>query len=693
MSTFRVRLRLPSGPVTITSPTPPILYSEFLLLITDKIPSTNRPLTIKAGFPPKAITLKPNDSIQGIIRNGDTLIVTVGEASPNRQAPQPKRKRKATTTTTKTKTTSKTIDATTSSTTASSLPPSSTSSRRSKRAASAAATAAMPDIIRAQEKLMRAQKKKKSGKKKSATNKSVSSTKKGTTKKTGIHGMHGSFSSTSSSSSSASSSTSSSSSSFPKRPATKTGIHGLNNNASSRPKKKRKKNLNLKSKTDASEKLISATSGKGDVTSQFFRAATKSAVLKAYETSRALRRFVSAMKGEYTMTMSSTSRSLNSGASTRMTVSFRKGVRSFEEEEIDVLGIEEIKSALMSVLESDSEDAKEQLKPHNMALASPRVFWGIIRHFSGGDECKPVDPMQALHTLLPNADLSFMYTRARQMSEKAYDHMQMMEALAVKRTAARIKRQERAAARAFKNNNGKEKEDEEDEDEDEDEEIVIETVEDICGKEASDILKTLGIETLDDLAKQETATLILRDQTLVRDVVDQFIESARQEIIVRRLAMIVTESNLPLSLDQTFTMETLAGMSGSGSVEVEVEAEAAVTTAPSLSSFSSSQSSKSSTSLSSSSSSSSSSSTALSDTDNKNTALHVILLQDSRIVAPRDLTLWRTPVIVEMITPVAKEMGIEVPTVETISKWRMKAWEHLANQPWLTDYYCPPEEE
>ena len=103
--------------------------------------------------------------------------------------------------------------------------------------------------------------------------------------KTGIHGIHGS----------ASSSISSSSSSSSKTHPTKTGVHGL-----SSPKKKKRKNIRLKSKEDASEKLISATSGgKGDVTSQFFRAATKSAVMKAYETSRALRRYVSAMKGEY----------------------------------------------------------------------------------------------------------------------------------------------------------------------------------------------------------------------------------------------------------------------------------------------------------------------------------------------------------------------------------------------------------
>ena len=335
-----------------------------------------------------------------------------------------------------------------------------------------------------------------------------------------------------------------------------------------------------------------------------------------------------------------------------MTVRFRKGPRSWDEEEIDVLGIEEIRSALLSVLESDSDDAKEQLKPHNMALASPRVFWGLVRHF-GGDEHRPVDPMQSLHDLLPNADLSFMYTRARQMSDKALDNMRQMEALAAKRAAARARRQERAALRAAKqvsSNSNSGGEMEELEEMEEMEEAPPNTIEDLCGKEASDVLKTLGVQTLDDLAKQEAPALVLRDQTLDRDVVGRFIEDARQEVIVRRLGMIVTEVELPPALDVTLSLEDLQ--------------------ARAVSSSSSSSSSQ----------------------EDETTALHVILLQDSGFVAPRDLTLVRTPAIFEKITSVAKEMNIQVPTEDVISRWRMRAWAHIANQTWLTDYYCAPEE-
>ena len=85
--------------------------------------------------------------------------------------------------------------------------------------------------------------------------------------------------------------------------------------------------MGLASKTDASAKLVGALNGSGnkDLTSQFFRMATKSAVLKAYERTRGLKRVVSAMKGDYTIVLSTTARRLNDGAADSMAVTFRKG--------------------------------------------------------------------------------------------------------------------------------------------------------------------------------------------------------------------------------------------------------------------------------------------------------------------------------------------------------------------------------
>lgn len=60
-----------------------------------------------------------------------------------------------------------------------------------------------------------------------------------------------------------------------------------------------------------------------------------------------------------------------------------------DQETVDHLDIAEITATLVSILSSDDDGAKEQLKPHNMACASPRVFWGIVRHF-GGPTHQPV---------------------------------------------------------------------------------------------------------------------------------------------------------------------------------------------------------------------------------------------------------------------------------------------------------------
>ena len=94
---FRLRLRLPSGPTVLTSLAPPSTYGELLVLVRAHAKvELSQSLTLKSGYPPKPMSLGAEDSLQNSVRNGDTLIVTVGEPSPNRQAaPKPTRKCKA----------------------------------------------------------------------------------------------------------------------------------------------------------------------------------------------------------------------------------------------------------------------------------------------------------------------------------------------------------------------------------------------------------------------------------------------------------------------------------------------------------------------------------------------------------------------------------------------------------------------
>jgi hypothetical protein len=293
----------------------PTTFGGLTHLIASNIQPPLIAFTIKVGYPPKALTLLHDAPIQQHVKNGDTLIVTVGDASPNRQAVAPAPKKRKTK-----KASSGTASSSSSSSSSSNSNSNSNRSksrkttkdadykvtdqlsgggstttagtRRSKRAASHAATAAMPALVREQERLMKQTSASSSSSRNRA--KPKRSNKPPVPKKTGIHGLRPTATSSSS---------------------------------ASRPSKKRKRTLGLASKTDASAKLVGALNGSGnkDLTSQFFRMATKSAVLKAYERTRGLKRVVSAMKGDYTIVLSTTARRLNDGAADSMAVTFRKG--------------------------------------------------------------------------------------------------------------------------------------------------------------------------------------------------------------------------------------------------------------------------------------------------------------------------------------------------------------------------------
>jgi len=65
---------------------------------------------------------------------------------------------------------------------------------------------------------------------------------------------------------------------------------------------------------------------------------------------------------------------------------------------------------------------RDNLKPYNLAIVSPRVFWNLVR--SGKDV------ESAIESYLPDADLSFLTERKRSKSEKAIANEKMQEATA-----------------------------------------------------------------------------------------------------------------------------------------------------------------------------------------------------------------------------------------------------------------------
>ena len=89
MLNFRIRLRLPTGSTVVTAPADSVkTYGDLLSLVSANIQTATTNITLKSGFPPTAITLKKEESINTTVRSGDTLVVTIGKPSPNRQAPQ-----------------------------------------------------------------------------------------------------------------------------------------------------------------------------------------------------------------------------------------------------------------------------------------------------------------------------------------------------------------------------------------------------------------------------------------------------------------------------------------------------------------------------------------------------------------------------------------------------------------------------
>ena len=420
----------------------------------------------------------------------------------------------------------------------------------------------------------------------------------------------------------------------------KVGVHSLRGaEKPSNPRKRKKKarGIVLHSKADVESRLVNSVSGaRRDLVSQFFRSATRRAVAKAYERSLALRRFASSLQRDFTITMSENSRRLADGAPTSMTVRFRKGPRSYEEEEVPVLTKEEMRSAFDVVINSESDSVREQLKPANMAQCSPRVFWGIVHHFATDLAISSEDDRdivaKALRNMFPDADLSFLTHRRRTLTEKAKVNLQRQHESLRRKAAASMKRKERLKREA-ENGSAETAKAKISKGKAEVVEITPLSVEDIVGPSMAARLSTLGIASIDNLASQECAQVKLRDASVNRENLRQGIEDARQEMILRVMGVILGES--------------------SGD---ELSSDSEVQEVPPLSA---------------------------------EISPLVCALQEVGIVSPRDLTLLRAPALLQKVrAPSSSDAAKLLQSVDLsrIATWRMRAWTQLATRPWLTDY-------
>ena len=116
-----------------------------------------------------------------------------------------------------------------------------------------------------------------------------------------------------------------------------------------------------------------------DPIGRFFRFATKSAVRKQYDITRANNRFKSILLNEYEIKEDQNTRTLgdssgnNESVSVRLKVRFKKGPRSWEEEEVDAIPRDALKILVLQILHEQGDAGKELLKPHLMAEVSPRT--------------------------------------------------------------------------------------------------------------------------------------------------------------------------------------------------------------------------------------------------------------------------------------------------------------------------------
>ncbi len=178
----------------------------------------------------------------------------------------------------------------------------------------------------------------------------------------------------------------------------------------------------LNSEDDISFALISSIdsgSKRSGKVSKVLRGAMRKTVEKSYQASRAVVRNSAITSRKVTFSPSETQNGYN--------VRYPKGVEGvgFYEDQVHIITPLMLKAVVQAVYKDHDEEnidtysGREMLKPQNMALLSPRVFWSLWYHYR--EQCSTIE--EALNILLPDLDWAFLYCRSRQLSEKAKDNL------------------------------------------------------------------------------------------------------------------------------------------------------------------------------------------------------------------------------------------------------------------------------
>lgn len=148
---------------------------------------------------------------------------------------------------------------------------------------------------------------------------------------------------------------------------------------------------------------------------RFMRSRWRQAVNDAFEQNKALSRMAALTGGMWDAVVEGD----------MLKVSFSKGVqgRGNFEEQVDGIA-EEVLQSLVAGIHSVNPEA---LRPQNIALLSPRVFWSAAHHYSSSVESKRIDLGQALQFLQPDLDWSFLRRRKEQLSAKAIENRRQQQ--------------------------------------------------------------------------------------------------------------------------------------------------------------------------------------------------------------------------------------------------------------------------
>ena len=201
----------------------------------------------------------------------------------------------------------------------------------------------------------------------------------------------------------------------------------------------------------------------------------------------------------------------------QLSVTFPAGQRKQETEVVDLIGADVLKEVLRDVVvgpppqkdeeEGVPDDPKEGLKPANMALVSPRVFWSIVYAAGHGDVAR------ALQEMLPDADWSFLDSRVRKLSQRAADAKRTEEVVRATRARGRGRGQGQEAGGA---GGAEDEEDSNEQGNEPDDDLSLAVAE----REDRETLRSRGITSLEALASAADIEEEFRDvRTVARSKV------------------------------------------------------------------------------------------------------------------------------------------------------------------------------